>query len=42
VLGWTYFWRDNIALRIWALTSDPEGAEDEPIRLRFDLDFKVK
>lgn len=42
VFGGTYFWRDNVALKIWVLTSDPSGADDEPIRLRFDLDFRVK
>jgi len=42
VFGGQYFWRDNIAFKLWILTSDPSGAEDEPIRLRFDMDFNVK
>jgi hypothetical protein len=42
VFGGTYWWRDNVALKLWILTSDPEGADDDPIRLRFDFDFKVK
>ncbi len=42
VLGGQYFWRDNVALKLWVLTSDPAGADDEPLRLRFDLDFRVK
>lgn len=42
VLGGTYWLRDNIAFKVWVLTSNPSGADDDPIRLRFDLDFKVK
>ncbi|MEQ1895360.1 MAG: putative porin [Planctomycetota bacterium] len=42
VFGGQYFWRDNIAFKLWVLTSDPSGADDEPIRLRFDMDFNVK
>jgi len=42
VLGGQYFWRDNVALKLWVLTSNASGADDDPIRLRFDLDFKVK
>ncbi len=42
VVGGTYYWRDNIALKLWVLTSDETGADDDPIRLRFDIDFKVK
>lgn len=42
VFGGQYFWRDNVAVKLWVLTSDPAGAEDEPLRLRLDLDFKVK
>ena len=42
VFGGQYFWRDNIAFKLWVLTSDPDGADDEPIRLRFDMDFNVK
>ncbi|NOT30474.1 MAG: hypothetical protein HOP15_08510 [Planctomycetes bacterium] len=42
VLGGQYFWRDNVAVKFWVLTSDPSGADDEPLRVRIDLDFKVK
>ena len=42
VFGGTYFWRDNVAVKLWVLTSDASGADDEPIRVRLDLDFKVK
>jgi hypothetical protein len=41
VLGGQYFWRDHIAFKLWVLTSNADG-EDDPIRLRFDMDFKVK
>jgi hypothetical protein len=42
IVGGTYYLRDNVALKLWALTSNPEGAEDTPARLRLDLDFKIK
>lgn len=42
VLGGQYFYRDHIAFKLWVLTSNPSGAEEDPIRLRFDIDFKVK
>ncbi len=42
VFGGQYFWRDNVAVKLWVLTSDPAGADDEPLRVRLDLDFKVK
>lgn len=42
VFGGTYYWRDNIALRLWVLTSNASGADDDPIRLRFDIDFRLK
>jgi hypothetical protein len=42
IVGATYYWQDNIALKLWVLTSHPEGADDDPIRLRLDLDFKLK
>lgn len=42
VLGGTYYWRDNVALKLWVLTSNASGADDDPIRLRFDLDFRVR
>jgi putative porin len=41
VLGGTYFWRENVAVKLWALTSDADGAEDDPLRLRFELDFTL-
>jgi len=42
VVGGQYFWRDNVAVKLWALTSDADGADDDPIRIRLDLDFNVK
>jgi len=42
VLGGQYFWRDNVAFKLWVLTSNADGAEDDPIRIRLDMDFKVK
>lgn len=42
IFGGTYWWRDNIAFKLWVLTSNPSGAEDDPVRIRFDMDFKVK
>jgi len=41
VVGGTYFWRDNIAFKLWALTSDAEGGDSDPVRVRLDMDFKV-
>jgi hypothetical protein len=41
VFGGQYFLRDNVALKLWVLTSNPSGASDDPIRVRFDLDFRV-
>jgi len=42
VLGGQYFWRDNVALKLWVLTSNADEADDDPFRIRFDLDFRVK
>jgi len=42
VVGGQYFWRDHIAFKLWALTSNADGAEDDPIRVRLDMDFKIK
>jgi len=42
VLGGQYFWRDTIAFKLWVLTSNADEAEDDPIRVRLDMDFKVK
>ena len=41
IVGATYFWRDNVAIKLWALTSDAD-AEDDPVRIRLDFDFNVK
>lgn len=41
VFGGTYWYRDNIAFKLWVLTSSPSGTDDDPIRVRFDMDFKV-
>lgn len=42
LFGGTYWLRDNVSFKIWVLTSNASGADDDPIRLRFDLDFRVK
>ena len=42
VFGGTYWWRDNASFKLWVLTSNASGADDDPIRLRFDFDFRVK
>ena len=42
VVGGQYFWRDHVALKLWVLTSNAAGADDDPIRIRLDVDFKVK
>jgi len=42
VFGATYWWRDNVAFKLWVLTSSPDGADDDPIRIRFDMDYRVK
>ena len=34
VLGGQYFWRDNVAFKLWILTSNAEGADDDPFRIR--------
>lgn len=41
VLGGQYFWRDNIAFKLWVLTSNADGADSDPVRVRLDLDFKL-
>ena len=40
VAGWTYWWTDNVTFKVWALTGD--DATDDPMRLRFDIDVKLK
>ncbi len=39
IAGAQYFLRDNLSFRLWALTSD---ADEDPFRIRFDIDFSVK
>jgi len=41
ILGGQYFWRDNVAVKLWVLTSNPDGADDDPMRIRLDLDFNI-
>jgi hypothetical protein len=41
VFGGTYFWRDNVAIKLWVLTSNASGADEDPIRLRLDFDFRI-
>jgi len=40
VAGAQYYVRDDMAFRIWILTSDTDT--DDPYRIRFDLDFKIR
>ena len=40
-LGTEYLWRDNVALRLWLITSDV-GADEDPYRVRLDLTFGVR
>jgi len=40
IVGGQYYVRDNVSLKLWVLTSDADAAED-PVRVRFDLDFTV-
>jgi hypothetical protein len=40
MVGVRYFVLDNLSLRLWALTSDADAADD-PYRIRFDIDFNV-
>lgn len=39
--GGQYHITDNLSLKLWALTSNADAAED-PVRVRFDIDFRVK
>lgn len=39
--GGQYLITDNLSLKLWALTSDADAAED-PVRVRFDIDFRIK
>lgn len=38
--GVQYFVLENVSLRLWALTSDADE-DDDPYRLRFDIDFRI-
>lgn len=40
IAGVQYFWRDNVSFKLWALSSDADAVED-PLRIRFDIDFSV-
>ncbi|HKX45676.1 MAG TPA: putative porin, partial [Planctomycetota bacterium] len=40
LVGGQYFIRDNFSVRLWALTSDADAADD-PYRIRLDFDFRV-
>lgn len=41
ILGGTqYYIADNFSIRVWAITSDADAADD-PYRVRIDIDFKV-
>jgi hypothetical protein len=41
VLGYQHFLTDNLAVRLWGLTSDADDVED-PYRVRLDFDFRVR
>jgi hypothetical protein len=41
LLGGKYFWSENVTLKLWVLTSDAD-AEDDPMRVRFDIDFNIR
>ena len=41
LFGTEYTWKDNVSLRLWALSTDVDADED-PLRVRFDLTFSVK
>jgi len=41
ILGWQYFITENLSIKVWALTSDADAADD-PVRYRLDLDFRVR
>ncbi len=41
IAGGQYNITDNLSLRLWGLTSNADAAED-PLRLRFDIDFRIK
>lgn len=39
-LGAQYFVLENVSLKLWGMTSDVE-ADDDPYRIRFDIDFRI-
>lgn len=41
VAGGQYMITDNLSLKLWALSSDADATED-PLRVRFDIDFRIK
>lgn len=41
IAGTQYFITENLSLRVWALTSDV-SEQDDPYRVRVDLDFRVR
>lgn len=41
IAGGQYHVTDNLSLKLWGLTSDADAAED-PFRVRFDIDFRIK
>jgi hypothetical protein len=42
IAGWQYFWRSNAQIRVWGLMSEADTADEDPWRLRVDLDFQAK
>lgn len=41
VLGGQYWVTDNLAIKLWGLTSDAD-ADDDPYRIRLDFDFRIR
>ncbi|HTF90892.1 MAG TPA: putative porin [Planctomycetota bacterium] len=41
IVGVQYFLTDNLSFKLWVLTSDADATED-PWRLRFDIDFRIR
>jgi len=40
VVGWKYWWTDDVTFKVWALSADDET--DDPVRLRFDVDVNLR
>lgn len=38
--GFQVFLLDNVSIRVWGLTSDA-GEDEDPYRIRFDIDFRI-